>query len=107
MEQGLNVNAADHEGRSPAHVVAFNSYTDALKVLIGTSGNSFLHLNSRDKEGATPLHYAVVAGHLEIVSLLADSGADLDATDSSGRTPAWIATVDGEVRQELRVERTR
>jgi len=35
----------------------------------------------KDKDGATPLHYATEHGHREIVRLLHDSGADINARD--------------------------
>lgn len=48
--------------------------------------------NQRDESGATPLHYATLAGHRQIVQLLLERGADINCTDSqSGATPAGWA----------------
>ena len=45
-----------------------------------------------DEEGATALHHAAVNGYREIVDLLLDAGADIDARDSiHGATPAGWA----------------
>jgi len=35
----------------------------------------------------TPLHSAAVGGHVDVVRLLVDAGAELDAADDRGRTP--------------------
>ena len=49
-------------------------------------------VNSRDSEGATPLHRAALAGDREMALLLIDAGADVNALDSRfGATPAGWA----------------
>ena len=40
----------------------------------------------RDAEGSTPLHLAVKTGRIDIVGLLIDHGAELDAVQASGNT---------------------
>jgi ankyrin repeat protein len=48
--------------------------------------------NQRDESGATPLHYAALNGHRQIVQLLLERGADINSTDSQfGATPAGWA----------------
>ena len=47
---------------------------------------------SMDAEGATPLHYAAIHGHREIVDLLQQAGANINARDEThGATPAGWA----------------
>jgi ankyrin repeat protein len=43
-------------------------------------------INSRDDEGSTPLHHAVNNGSLELVGLLLDHGADIEAVSGVGGT---------------------
>ena len=46
----------------------------------------------RDETGATPLHYATLRGHREIVKLLLDCGAEINKADSQfGATPTGWA----------------
>jgi ankyrin repeat protein len=48
-------------------------------------------INAKDNEGLTPLHYAVVTGHKDLVSLLIARGADINARDNRGATPLHLA----------------
>lgn len=107
MNEGLDVNAADIQGFSPAHMAAQKNHVDVLVALTKTkplrspSGGvraAVLDVNVEDKEGASPLHHAVAAGHLEAAVFLVDAGANVDAMDLFRRTPAWRATVDEEVK---------
>jgi len=49
-------------------------------------------VNQKDESGATPIHYAAIHGHNQIVRLLVQKGADVNSTDSRyGATPAGWA----------------
>ena len=52
-------------------------------------------LNECECDGATALHLAAQKGHLEIVRLLAKNGADRRARNGEGKTPAEVATAEG------------
>ena len=41
---------------------------------------------------STPLHEASREGHVEVVRLLLEHGADLRARDRSGKTPSEVAS---------------
>ncbi len=62
--------------------------------------------NLRDASGATPLHYAAMNGHREIVRLLLERGADINSTDSQfGATPAgWAIEYLREMGAYLAIE---
>ena len=52
-------------------------------------------MNSRDKDGETPLHYASAYGRLDIVQLLVDHGADVNATQQHLWTTLHLASSYG------------
>ena len=52
-------------------------------------------MNGRDADTATPLHWAVYNGHLEIAKLLVASGASLTARTKDGQTPLHWAALAG------------
>ena len=60
----------------------------------------------RDKTGATPLHYAALAGQHEIARLLIERGADINSTDDEfGATPAgWAIEYLRELGGHLGIE---
>ncbi len=48
-------------------------------------------INVRNYKGKTGLHYAAKAGFLNVINLLIEKGADLDATDNNDETPLFDA----------------
>lgn len=70
---------------------AKNGDTDAVRVLIASDAAL---LDARDADGSTPLHCAAWKGHIEVVSLLLDRGADVNArsqNDHWGDSPLHAA----------------
>ena len=48
-------------------------------------------INIQNYKGKTGLHYAAKAGFLNVINLLIENGADLDALDNDGETPLFEA----------------
>ena len=76
--------------------------SDALRRLRGTARTVALFAqvkldekNRMDEEGATALHYASVGGHAQIVEVLAEAKADLNAQKKNGATPIFNAAANG------------
>ncbi|CAF1517476.1 unnamed protein product [Adineta ricciae] len=58
-------------------------------------------INVKDQQQRTPLHLAVVKGHLEIVKHLVQEGARLNVVDSDQRTPLIKAVLSGSQNPQL------
>ncbi|MBI3985289.1 MAG: ankyrin repeat domain-containing protein [Lentisphaerae bacterium] len=50
-------------------------------------------VNARDKKKLTPLHWAVLNRHANMVDFLLDHGANVNATDKYGMTPLHMAAL--------------
>ncbi|MBD0391647.1 tetratricopeptide repeat protein [Wolbachia endosymbiont of Pentalonia nigronervosa] len=55
-------------------------------------------VNAKDKDGRTPLHYAVQDGYKEIVEILLKNGAHYDVKDSKGRSPLDLAKSSSSIK---------
>ena len=49
--------------------------------------NKGAHVNQKNKDGGTPLHYASLYGRTETVYILIFSGANINEKDNLGETP--------------------
>ena len=53
-------------------------------------------VNAKNKNGATPLHYACEMGHKELaLALIANEAVDVNAKDKDGMTPLHCACEKG------------
>ena len=52
-------------------------------------------MNHVDSNGLTALHWAALNGHLEVVKLLVESGADVDHVSEKGWTALHCAAYNG------------
>ena len=70
--------ASDRAGRTCMHLAAANSQLKVCQYLL-TSSLTRNGVQDVDKKGRTPLHYAALAGSVDIVALLIEKGADANA----------------------------
>ncbi|MGB2697168.1 MAG: ankyrin repeat domain-containing protein [Candidatus Zixiibacteriota bacterium] len=88
IEQGADINMKDKDNDSPLHYAAIFGNLEIAKKLVTNGGTS---INEGNIHQMTPLHFACEKGHLDIVTLLLDSGADIDARDGLGRNALMSA----------------
>ena len=72
-----------------AGMAAFYGNIGALKLCMDRGAD--LESYGRNPRKLTPLHLAVLGGHLDAVSVLLDGGARTDVRNRAGRTPADLA----------------
>jgi uncharacterized protein len=83
-----NVEIRTPKDESPLMIAALKGRMDFVKKLIARGADV-------NKPGWTPLHYAATGGHLEIMALLLDQNAYIDAASPNGTTPLMMAAEYG------------
>ncbi|KAK9088265.1 hypothetical protein Scep_027347 [Stephania cephalantha] len=82
----------NHEARytsSPAHASVGETHS-AYKTI-----SCIADINATDEDGQTSLHVAVSKGHLEMVKILLEQGANVNKADARGKTPKTLAELQG------------
>lgn len=67
----------------------------ALKGYLAICENLIAHDADVNKPGWTPLHYAATGGHLDVMRLLLDRNAYIDASSPNSSTPLMMAAMYG------------
>ena len=108
VENNANLDFRDEQGETALHIAARNGHAECARLLLaGTSSHKASTEITENSFAWTPLHIACVDGHLNVVQLLVEAGADLDKKDASGWTGKEHAALRGhiDIAREL-VERT-
>ncbi|KAI5719925.1 hypothetical protein M8J76_016696 [Diaphorina citri] len=79
-------------GATPLHIAAANGYLRVVEYL--------LDQHHVDKDGWQPVHAAACWGHVDILEILVQNGADLNAKTKHDETPADICE-DPELRERI------
>lgn len=92
------VNSPSWNGNRPLHIAAALGLLDIVKMLLVVDGIELDVVTSSGAEqlcfrGCTPLHLAVLGGHINIVRELCAAGADRSICDSDRMTP-WALAKD-------------
>lgn len=83
---GANMNKRNNEGKAPLHQAAATpGRLGVVQLLLAAGADSTLRGGSGDEE-ATALHHAAKAGHIDVIEVLIEAGASVDAKNSSGST---------------------
>lgn len=84
----VRVDATAHNGNTALMMAAFKGNMAAVKKLLAKGA-------AINRPGWTPLHYAAAGGHSDIVRLLIEQGAAIDAVSTHGITPLIMAAQEG------------
>lgn len=85
LQRGADPNLPDVYGWTPLMRAANRNRSETVRRLLLDPRTNIAH---RDDDGATALHRAAEEGHLDMVELLIELGADVDALDANGRSAA-------------------
>jgi ankyrin repeat protein len=83
-----NVEWRSAKDESPLMIAALKGNKELVKKLIARDADV-------NKTGWTPLHYAATAGHLEIIEILLEEHAYIDAESPNKSTPLMVAAQYG------------
>ncbi|MCD7456616.1 hypothetical protein HAX54_032396 [Datura stramonium] len=83
------------KGWTALHIAVSNDRREEIERLMRINGGG-RWLDSRDKEGRTPLHLAASKGLLESAKALIGAGAQVDARSKDGRTALFRAAANGD-----------
>ncbi|CAB0039565.1 unnamed protein product [Trichogramma brassicae] len=93
LRGGADPNLANEEGKTPLHVISRKHYiadfADLLFDLLEEK-NQLLRVDARDKDGRTPLYWALYNGHEKLVESLLRKGADPNLADEDRDAPLHV-----------------
>jgi ankyrin repeat protein len=93
--QPIMMNVKNMNGRTQLHHCAENGFTSSVKRLLSIRN---INVNVKDDVyGWTPLHEAAWKGHVEIIRLLLQNGAEVNAKNNYGYTPLHYAACNGHI----------
>jgi ankyrin repeat protein len=87
----------DPDGRTEMHQAAFVGGADRVALLAGSG----LDVNSPDRNGFAPLHFAAQEWNLNVARALLNCGASVDSINRHGNTPLFVAVFNSRGRGEL------
>ena len=102
VKAGAGVGVTDNDGNTCLILAAYSGYTETVRYLVGLPQ---VDVNNSSNRGFTSLHRAVLRKHSDVVKVLIDAGADVEAMNSKGRTPLRCAcTVEHPENVQMLVE---
>ncbi|WP_306604340.1 ankyrin repeat domain-containing protein [Azonexus sp.] len=90
ISRGAEINHLNANGESALALAAWRGNLDAAKWLVERGAR----INAAPRQWS-PLHYAVFAGHTEMVDYLIGLGADIDALTTNGSSVLMMAVYEG------------
>jgi len=94
VRYGAFINVKNAAYRTPIHVAASLGSYDAIKALKKHGARVNVHAYNKDRtqgDGNTPLHEAAEGNYYNVCKVLIQSGADVFAVDTDGKTPYDVA----------------
>lgn len=90
IRHGASVNIKDKEGMTPLHWAAYKEHSEVVRLLLESKN---IILREKNKENQTVLHYAAIAGPIEIFDMLTNKGFSINVRDGKGMSPFHYAVL--------------
>ena len=91
----------DEYNRTALHHACIDNAPDQRLKVAKELIASGLDVNAPDNDSWTPLHFAAQANCLEVIMLLIENGADIEASEINGNTPLWVATMNSNENSQV------
>jgi glycerophosphodiester phosphodiesterase len=96
VEAGVDINWQDETGETSLHIAARFGHEECARILLEGTNDQKANIELTEKTFSwTPLHVASVDGHLSVVELLIEAGAEINQPDASGWTAREHAALRG------------
>ena len=95
VRAGAGVRVADNTGATCLMLAAYYGHTETVCYLVGLPDVEVNYAANDD--GFTALHCAVQEGHPDVVEVLIDAGADIEARTTEASTPLHYACENGKL----------
>uniref|UniRef100_A0A4W2D1U4 Protein phosphatase 1 regulatory subunit 16B n=1 Tax=Bos indicus x Bos taurus TaxID=30522 RepID=A0A4W2D1U4_BOBOX len=83
LKNKVSPDLCNEDGLTALHQCCIDNFEEIVKLLLSHGAN----VNAKDNELWTPLHAAATCGHINLVKILVQYGADLLAVNSDGNMP--------------------
>ncbi|GHI00562.1 hypothetical protein AM1BK_41040 [Neobacillus kokaensis] len=93
LEQGVDINSKDHQGRTALMIATYENDINTAKVLVENGAD----VNIQDNMKNNPYLYAGAEGYLDILKLTIEAGADTKIVNRYGGTALIPASEHGYV----------
>ncbi|VDI17281.1 Hypothetical predicted protein [Mytilus galloprovincialis] len=98
IDVGMNVNHTTVVGATPLSLACWKGHYDTVKYLLDLREHTLqgpIDRTTNPKDGWPTLHVACLNGHIEVVTVLIDSGFNINDTTADGYTPLYLACQNG------------
>ncbi|XP_020944897.1 transient receptor potential cation channel subfamily A member 1 isoform X2 [Sus scrofa] len=92
LDNGAQLDLMEKGKCTALHFAATQGATEIVKLMVSSYSGSQDIINAVDGNQETLLHRASLFDHHELADYLISMGADIDSTDSEGRSPLILAT---------------
>ncbi|XP_048575718.1 transient receptor potential cation channel subfamily A member 1 [Nematostella vectensis] len=93
LQRGSPIELRDTSDRTALHIAVYSADAKTVSILLENGGKGLL--NTKERDGKSPLHYAAAKGDIRIIRQLLEAGSQVDQKDDEERIPLHYAAENG------------